>query len=91
MFTKAINHDEFNYIRSYYGKDRVPATWRCIKLGEALSFGNQGVNTAIYNVEYVGDGYPLGKAGDIRENFDIGKIGTISRYSFQKKSRSPKT
>jgi hypothetical protein len=53
-------------------------TWR------SAFFWKSGVNTAIDNVEYVGDGYPLVKAGDIRENFDIGKIGTISRYSFEK-------
>ena len=36
--------------------------------------GNQGVNTAIDKVEYVDEGYPLIKAGDIRGNFCIDDI-----------------
>jgi len=75
----------YKLVKSFFGKyEEIPENWMIIKLKDLIEFGNQGVNTAIDHVEYVKKGYPLIKAGDIRENFDLDKTDQISTNSFKK-------
>jgi type I restriction enzyme, S subunit len=72
-------------IKWYFGKMiKIPTTWKYLRLEELISTGNQGVNTAIDTVEYVNNGYPLLKAGDIRQRFNLEMTDKISKKSFEK-------
>ena len=75
----------YKLVKTSFGKyEEIPEEWEVTKLGELIQFGNQGVNTAIDFVEYVEQGYPLIKAGDIRGDFNLEKTDKISKKSFDK-------
>lgn len=83
LLTKGIGHTKFKKIKWYYDKEKeIPEKWDIVKLKNLLIRGNQGVNTAIDKVEYVNDGIPIIKAGNIREKFELTKTDKISKHSF---------
>jgi len=73
----------YKLVKGLFGKyEEIPEEWEIEKLKNLLIRGNQGVNTAIDKVEYVDDGIPMLKAGDIKENFELSKTSNISEQSF---------
>jgi type I restriction enzyme S subunit len=80
---KNLSKAEYKVVK-FYGKNlEIPQIWQINKLKDLLISANQGVNTAIDKVDYVLNGYPLIKAGDIRQNLELGKTHKISGNSFQ--------
>jgi type I restriction enzyme, S subunit len=63
---------------------KIPMEWEISKLKHVIKKGNQGVNTAIDQVEYADSGYPLIKSKDIQKGLQIENADIISEESFKK-------
>ena len=74
----------YKLVKSLFGKyEEIPEEWEYAELKGLTVFGNQGVNTAIDHVEYVDNGIPMLKAGDINPSFSLETTDKISLKSFQ--------
>ena len=82
----------YKLVKWFYGtKLEIPEKWELIKLKNLTERGNQGVNTAIDKVDYVSNGIPLLKAGDLKKKDTLERTDTISEESFKNIPQHHKT